>query len=525
MCGIVGQFGRVDQLTLMAMQQTILDRGRDGSAIWTSPDGRAGLGINRLAIVDPEHGQQPFFAGHDGRYATIANGVIYNQDDLRNELDPDTMHTHCDIEVIPALAAARGDRYVEHLSGMFGLALYDAGRQTITLARDRTGIKPLYYTAKADPTGGRDPRTAKIIFASEAKALAAAGADTSRIRSLPPGHSLTPTGEHRWHRWTPPSVPTPADPDLLLSVLDAAVRRHLMSDVPVALCLSGGVDSSAVAALALRHRPDMPAFTVGIPGSSDVAAARLVARHLGIKDHIIVPLDLDEIMDGLSDAVYVSEHYNPMRVVEGMVTGALARAIHAAGIKVALFGEGSDEIFLGYETDRTTSPQHVSGTQLRNLALIAEDENQRLDRWTMRHSVEARVPFQDPHVINHALGLPSWAILRPGPEGVPISKWILRKAVEPLLPPEVTWRRKTSIDDGVGVAAVYAWIGGAHAPETLAEYAATYPAAKIETTTAMELHTYFVKHFAEMGGPRVFELFGRPPSAALGRAGMNGAGT
>jgi asparagine synthase (glutamine-hydrolysing) len=509
----------------MAMQKTILDRGPDGCAIWTSPDGRAGLGINRLAIVDPEHGQQPFFAGRDGRYATVANGVIYNQHDLRNELDPETMHTHCDIEVIPALAAARGDRFVEHLAGMFGLALYDAGRETITLARDRTGIKPLYFVAKGDRTGGRDPHAAEIVFASEAKALAAVGADTSRIRSLPPGCKLTPTGEHRWHRWTAPSVPTPADPELLRTVLDAAVRRHLMSDVPVALFLSGGVDSSAVAALATRHRPDMPAFTVGIPGSSDVAAARLVAKHLGIKDHIIVPLDLDEIMDSLSTAVYVSEHWNPMRVVEGMVTGALAKAVHAAGIKVVLCGEGSDEIFLGYETDRATPPQHISAVQLRNLALIAEDENQRLDRWTMRHSVEARVPFQDPHVINHVLGLPPWAILRPGAEGVTISKWILRKAFEPLLPPGVAWRRKTSIDAGVGVDQVYAWIGAAHSPDLLTEYAASYPHAKIETTTAMELHTHFVAHFGEMGGPNVYELFGRPPSAALGRAGMDGAGT
>jgi asparagine synthase (glutamine-hydrolysing) len=507
MCGISGTFGFANPTTSMAMRDALGHRGPDESASWTSPDGRCALDFRRLSIVDVAHGQQPF-TDPTKQIRAVVNGEIYNHPSLRAELGTEQFTTASDAEVVAHLYARDGLRGLEQLDGMFALLVHDGARDTFAAMRDRYGIKPLWYVHKPDGAHGwRD----RWWFASEAKALHAGGADVSRIRRLPPGHLLTPTGERRWYRLTPRQVPSFDDPEVLHALLDASVRRHLMADetVGIGVFLSGGLDSSAVAALAARHRPDIIAFTIGAERSPDVAAARLVAEHLGIK-HVVVPLDLDELYAALPDAVAAIESYNPMVVVEGAVQSVLARVARHHGVTVALVGEGADEIGAGYGVFRSM-PRNEVPTRMRGaLSRIGDTEAKRVDLATMRHGVEARPVFLDPMVAEHVLNLPLSALLHEH-DGRLWEKWAIRRAVQHLLPRDVVWRPKTSFDEGSGALQVLRRVRAAVPDHVFAEAQSTYPQAQLASKEAAFFHESFVDAFGNMGGGRVFELFGSYP--------------
>src|SRR5689334_3230277 len=236
MCGIAGTFGFVDEQVLARMQKALHHRGPDERAIWTS-DGLCGLSINRLSIMDVAHGQQPL-TDRAKSVHVVCNGEIYNHEALREDLAETTvLRTRSDVEVIAHLYEELGEGCVEHLDGMFAFLLYDARRRTFLAARDRFGIKPLYYVHD----------DGRWYFASEAKALLAAGVDVTRIQLLEPGCYLTEAGVQRYYDLDARRRRTTVDPQLLHDVLDASVRRHLMADpsIRVGVFLSGGLDSSA----------------------------------------------------------------------------------------------------------------------------------------------------------------------------------------------------------------------------------------------------------------------------------------
>ena len=435
MCGIAGTWGADDPQIVATMLDRLAHRGPDAQGLFSAPDHRGTLGHRRLSIVDVAGGDQPLV--RDAR-ALVANGEIYNAPSLRHELEDDrTFVTRSDSEVILHLLGESDPSAVVRLNGMFAFALARDGE--LILGRDPIGIKPLY-------TGRHQ---GNLIFSSELRALPDG---TTDVEPFPPGTVWSSrTGRHRFYEIP---EPTPVDGGLadhaerVRDALETAVVRQLMSDVPVGAFLSGGLDSSALVALLRPHVDELHTFSVGMAGSPDLAAARLVSEHLDTVHHEYV-LDAREIRDTLPEIVAALESFDQDLVRSAVPTYFTAR-LAAEHVKVVLTGEGADELFAGYRYHKElVSDAALQADARRSLAELHHANLQRVDRITMVHGLEARVPFLDLDVIETALSIPA-ALRRPG-EGAP-EKAVLRMAVDGLLPASVVWRDKAQFDEGSGTA-------------------------------------------------------------------------
>jgi asparagine synthase (glutamine-hydrolysing) len=377
MCGICGTYdfarGRAADVALLErMNETLLHRGPDGAGVFA--EGPIGLAARRLAIIDLEHGDQPMTAD-DGDVAVVQNGEILNHLELRASLERSGVRfrTSCDTEVLLHMYLRHGPEFVEHLRGMFAVALWDRRERRLLLARDRFGIKPLYYSA-ADGT---------LSFASELKALLAQPSFSREIdrqalhaylsfnsipapltifraaRKLPPGHLLLcdPDGGVRVERF---ARPAPAHSEAvrgespaslaaeLRERLRDSVTAHLLADVPVGILLSGGVDSSVLAALAAESSADrVSTFSIGFRERSfnELDLARQVAARYGTDHHeLVVTPDIAELLPRLVAAF--DEPFADSSAVPTYLVSRLA----SEHVKVVLSGEGGDELFGGYET-------------------------------------------------------------------------------------------------------------------------------------------------------------------------------
>jgi asparagine synthase (glutamine-hydrolysing) len=432
-------------------------RGPDAEGI--AADGHGVLGHRRLAIVDLEGGDQPFVQGET---TLVANGEIYNAPALRAGLaSTRPFVTTSDNEVILHLLGAEGPGAIEQLRGMFAFALVIDGE--LLLGRDPIGIKPLY-------TGMVD---GDVVFGSE---LGAFPAGATAVRPVEPGTLWSSRrGQLRYYD-VPDPEPEPGDlaahAGRVREALERAVVGHLMSDVPVGAFLSGGLDSSAIVALIRRHVRELHTFSVGLPGSPDLAAARLVSDHVGTIHHEYV-LDPVEIVEHLPEIVGALESFDQDLVRSAVPTYFTAR-LAAEHVKVVMTGEGADELFAGYDYHKAlASDDDLHADARRSLRELHHVNLQRVDRLTMAHSLEARVPFLDIDVIETALSIPA-ALRRPG-AGAP-EKAVLRLAVEELLPAEVVWRDKAQFDQGTGAADMLAdlSVGSGIATDTYrARYAGT----------------------------------------------------
>ena len=358
MCGIVAVCDApVAAERLSAAVAALAHRGPDGRGMWRAPDGRVALGHTRLAVVEPADGAQPV-SSEDGAVVAIVNGEIYDAAAVGRALEArgHRLRGRGDAELLVHLYEEYGDRVVEQLRGELAFVLWDARRRRLVAARDRFGVKPLLWAAHE---GG-------VVLASETRALWALGVarrwdDESffhaahtqypwpdrtlfdGVRQVEPGEMLIWDGAVRTRRWV---VARPGGD--VRAALDEAVRLRTVADAPVAVQLSGGVDSTAVAALAARHRPDVRAFTVSFAGGGDydeVAIARASAATIGIPLEVVT-LDGPAIADIWPRAVAHAEQL----AVNGHLAGkwALSGAMRDAGCKVALTGEGADELFAGY---------------------------------------------------------------------------------------------------------------------------------------------------------------------------------
>jgi asparagine synthase (glutamine-hydrolysing) len=381
MCGIVGIVNldprdAVDETLLKRMRDVLRHRGPDGEGLWV--DGRVGLGHRRLAIVDVATGQQPM-TNEDGSCWITFNGEIYNHAALRPGLEAlgHRYRTRSDTECILHLYEEEQERCVEALRGMFAFALWDQRRRQLLLARDRLGIKPLYY-AVTDRA---------LLFASEIKSILVAREDRPLlntailpeflatryvageetffrgVRKLLPGHTLSWSdgdGLQRRRYWRL-AVPEDDSPDgleararELEARLEAAVSSHLMSDVPVGLFLSGGVDSSGLAALMAPalSRP-VRTFAVGFAEreANELAYARLAADAIEA-EHREVVVTPSEFFEALPRMVW---HEDEPPAFSSSVPLYFVSRLAGEHVKVVLTGEGSDELFLGYDRYRVTA--------------------------------------------------------------------------------------------------------------------------------------------------------------------------
>jgi asparagine synthase (glutamine-hydrolysing) len=640
-CGICGMLSLrhqpVDRPALAAMNATLEHRGPDSEGLLV--DRHAAIAMRRLAIVDLAGGDQPI-ANEDGSVHVVCNGEIYNFRELAGELRArgHVLRTQSDTEVLVHLYEEYGPRCVERLRGMFGIAIWDRRLSRMVLARDRYGIKPLYY----------EVRDAELRFASELKALMgdprrplSVGPDAlhaflaynavpsprtifREVRKLPPGHLLLVEDGalpviQRWARPGPSAQdgrPREDERELaeeLRSRLRDSVRAHLVADVPVGVLMSGGVDSSVLAALAAGE-VDTPlmTFSVGFEDRSfdERSLARMVASRYGTDHHEL--LVGTEVTERLPEVVAAfDEPFADSSAIPTYLVSELA----ARHVKVVLSGEGADELFGGYFTyaadllarrvgrltplarplvdllpsstaqasldyrlkrfvrgaalpavERHLSWREIFGAdaraelfgtaerheadvvdalrarfaetagagplaRLQDLDLgmyLPDDLLVKVDRASMAHSLEARVPYLDPAVTDFALALPDRLKVR----GL-AKKRLLRAAAGPLLPPEIVHGKKRGFGLPLGT-----WLRGelepfareVLAPSEVARQGFFDPAA---VTRLLDLHAsrradvgrqvwnllVFALWFdrfgsARAGGPVALDAIGRASSGA-----------
>jgi len=440
MCGIAGIWGDDREGPLQAMMASLAHRGPDAAGMHRQP-GRGALGHRRLSIMDPEAGDQPLYT-EDRRVAIVANGEIYNFPQLLERLRPDhQLRTGNDSEAVAHLFEDHGAAAVEQLDGMFAFALTDG--DDLVLARDPVGIKPLYLGSNGTPTG-------PLYFASELKALTGLGDIT--VEEFPAGtiyHSRTGFRQY-WELGYREPVPAPLEVSVteLRQRLEAAVEKRLMSDVPLGAFLSGGLDSSLICALAKQRLSEMHTFAVGIEGSADLLAARRVAEHIGSIHHEYV-YTADELIDRLPEILYHLESFD-QDLVRSAIPCYFCSRLAAEHVKVILTGEGADELFAGYTYYREIPDELLHRELHRSVASLHNINLQRVDRLTMAHGLEGRVPFLDVDMIRFGLSVPPEQKLFRAPDGRRIEKYVLRLAGEDLLPHDIVWRDKQQFDEGSG---------------------------------------------------------------------------
>jgi asparagine synthase (glutamine-hydrolysing) len=362
-CGVVSANGSADPERVARMSATLVHRGPDSSGEFA--DGAAALAARRLSIIDLETGDQPI-ANEDGTLHVVQNGEIYNYRELRRELERagHSFRTHGDTEVLLHLYEQHATRFAERLRGMFAVAIWDAPQRRLILARDRFGIKPLYYRE----SGG------ELAFASELRALPRGEIDLEALdaflafnsipgpltifretRKLPPGHVLVwDDGRVQLERFARPAPTDARDDDEaelleeLRSRMRDSVRAHLVSDVPVGVLLSGGVDSALLAALAAEESAEpLRTFSIGFEERSfdELADARRVAERYGTRHReLVLRPDAALLLPALAAAF--DEPFADSSALPTYLVSQLA----AEDVKVALSGEGGDELFGGYYT-------------------------------------------------------------------------------------------------------------------------------------------------------------------------------
>ncbi len=491
MCGIAGIWGDIKDTPLASMMDKQLHRGPDGDGVFRSP-GTGSLGHVRLSIMDPEAGAQPIFS-EDRTKALVANGEIYNHVQLRSALTGiHQFRSDSDSEVVVHMFEEMGSDLVARLDGAFAIALADGDQ--LLLARDPVGIKPLYYGYTDD-----EGTTGPMVFASELKAMPAG---VRRVFEFPAGTYFHSEEGFQTYYTVPSREPAGGDgraPEdyarLVRETLEQAITKRLMSDVPLGAFLSGGLDSSIIAAVARQHTPRLHTFSVGIKGSRDLDAARMVSRHIDSVHHAY-SYTIDDVLAALPEIIYHLESFDRDLVRSAIPTYFCAR-MAAQHVKVILTGEGADELFAGYSYHKQidTLPAlhkelHRSITRLHNINL------QRVDRMTMRHCVEGRVPFLDVAMIELAQDIPPQLKLYETASGTRIEKWILRKACEDLLPPEIVWRDKEQFDEGSGTVDLVPGIT-AHALERLnpTRYMAEHADARLHSAEECLYHLILTEVF------------------------------
>lgn len=475
MCGFVGMFEIRDAVNsyrerVIGMSRKIRHRGPDWSGVYTGKD--TIISHERLSIVDPLSGKQPLYS-KDGKLVLAVNGEIYNHLEIREKYkDSYPFLTHSDCEVILALYRAKGTAFLEDLNGIFAFCLYDVEKDCYLVSRDHIGIIPLYQGWDAE---------GHYYVASELKALEGICTTITEFQRGTFFDSSTGKSVQWYHRdWE--NYENVKDNGASVAevhdALEAAVKRQMMSDVPYGVLLSGGLDSSIIAAITAEHArsrvetedreeawwPRLHSFAIGLEGAPDLIAARKAAEYIGTVHHE-VHFTIQEALDAIDDVIYHLETYDITTVRAATPMYLLARVIKSMGIKMVLSGEGSDELFGGYlyfhkapdarsfheETVRKLSKLHLYDCLRANKALAA---------W----GVEGRVPFLDKEFIDVAMRLnPTAKMCRDEQGNDRIEKWILREAFNDMLPPEICWRQKEQFSDGVG----YSWI------DTLKERTAT----------------------------------------------------
>jgi len=473
MCGVIGIFQVKNESKkyrgmALEMASRIRHRGPDWSGIYS--DSNAIIAHERLSIVDVEHGAQPLYDKTTGSVLGV-NGEIYNHLKLHSKLKKKHLwQTKSDCEVILYLYGEYGPKFLDMLNGIFAFVLYDKKKNDFFVARDHMGICPLYV--------GWD-KFGAIMFASEMKSL---DGFCEKIEEFPPGHYYVGSKKEfkKWYdpKWAKIIPGKKLSLHELKNKLEDAVKKQLMSDVPYGVLISGGLDSSIIAAIASRFRkkrvetnskeeawwPRLHSFAVGLADSPDLKKAKKVAKYLGTAHHEII-FTIQEGFDAIKEVIYHLETYDVTTIRAATPMFLMSRKIKSMGIKMVLSGEGSDEIFGGYlYFHMAPNPKELHEELVRKLSMLSKYDCLRANKSTAAWGLEARVPFLDKEFLDYVMNINPKYKMCPSKE---IEKKILRKAFAGYLPKDILFRQKEQFSDGVG----YGWIDflKKHAQESVSD--------------------------------------------------------
>eukprot|EP00667_Euglena_gracilis_P005261 EG_transcript_5296 len=544
MCGILailGIAGGADSFRHRALKlsRMMRHRGPDWNGIYC--EGNNILCHERLAIVGVDDGAQPLY-NHSKSIIMSVNGEIYNHVQLRAELPGNHVWmTHSDCEVLLHAYAQYGPEFLKkiHVNGMFAFVLYDSDKDVYIAARDPIGIIPLYYGH------GRD---GSVWFSSEMKGLQD---NCATFQPLPPGHIYNSVNHavEPWYsaEWQNMNIIPSRKIGLqeLREAFEAAVVRHMMAETPCGVLLSGGLDSSLVAAIAARYQsrragetqeadfPRLHSFCIGLKGSPDLKAAEDVAALIHTKHHSY-NFTIQEGLDALSEVIWHLETYDVTTIRASTPMFLMSRKIKASGVKMVLSGEGSDEIFGGYlYFHKAPNKEEFHKELVRKVSALHLYDCARANKSTMAFGLEARVPFLDREFLELCMAFdPAQKMCVDEKGDKRIEKWILRAAfdtsvdrestpkraktengADPYLPASVLWRQKEQFSDGVG----YGWIDALRdnaeqkvTDEQLAQARFVFPHNTPATKEAYYYRQIFASHFPSdaaaktvPGGPSV----------------------
>jgi asparagine synthase (glutamine-hydrolysing) len=439
--------GAADQVLFRRMLDSLAPRGEVEETV-CEPGVLAGT--QRLRIVDRERAAQPWQSA-DGRWLLCYNGELFNHRELRAELVRlgREFRSESDTEVVLEAFAHWGEGAVARFRGEFAFAVVDRANGRTYLARDPVGVKPLYWSARAG----------RLYVASEVKALVPAGLPVSEV---PPGHHgwvcfagaapilgplLTPYVNLQLLGRDTGAIEDPAEAAKQLRLaLEDSVRVRVDTDLSVGVILSGGLDSSLVLLHVREMHPDCVALTIGSADSEDVYYARRLAADLRVRHEIVSVSDHGIGHRLVREAIRMSELTEYGDIINAVVSVPLFARARELGIKVVLTGDGSDELFGGYAMYGQIGPSSSRRLFQHKIMNLHRTELQRVDRVSMAHGVEARVPFLDLALVELAMRIPAALKIREGQE-----KWIVRHAFRDMLPAYILERPKNPMSHSSGL--------------------------------------------------------------------------
>lgn len=438
MCGIVAIFGeRKDKEDILKISLSKITHRGEYSFEYKIFD-QAALGVNRLAIVDEKFGMQPQ-EDESGEIFAIQNGEIFNFSLLTQKLElrGHIFHTHNDTEVLVHLWKEYKEKMIFELdSEMFAFVIYDKKFNEFFVARDRLGVKPLYYAFDENKN---------FYFASELKALVCLE-DIKEIREFPPGHYFY---KNKFVKYFDITINEgEVDEKIIREFLEESVEKRVQTDLPIAVFLSGGVDSSLVMELATRFHKNVTALILGEIDSLDYTYAIKLCEEKKWKYKVIEPkVDYESEIEKI---IYFVEAYDPNIVRHAFANNSISQFAHDLGFKIVLTGEGSDEIFAGYNEflDIDTSKINLGCKML--LESMSNGNLMRIDKMAMRYAIEIRCPFFDQKLVDVALSLKG--LCKVGEyNGKRYTKLILRKIALNYLPEYIALRDKAAFANGAGM--------------------------------------------------------------------------
>lgn len=496
MCGILAIIGKdISIKKAKAYSKQMSHRGPDESNIIKTASGYI-LSHERLSIIDIHTGIQPI-QGTQTAYM-IHNGEIYNHHELRTTiLSKHQFRTKSDSEVIVHLYEEFGYDFLDKLDGDFAFVIVDG--DDFMVARDPIGVKPLYY--------GKDLE-GRLYFSSEMKAILE---PCITVKAFPPGYYYTPKTEFvqyykpDWFEET--AAIEVLDLEKIRNSLIQSTQKRLMTDVPLGVLLSGGLDSSLTSSIAMRllkgTQQKLHSFSIGLNfDAPDLVAARKVAKFLGTEHHEI-HFSIEDGIAAIKKLIWHIETYDVTSIRASTPMFFMSKYITDLGVKVVLSGEGADEIFGGYLYFRNApSSIEFQKETVRRVQLLSTSDCLRADKSTMAFGLEARVPFLDKEFLDVCMKIEATQKLPKTYQG--IEKYILRKAFDtpenPFLPTEILWRQKEQFSDGVG----YNWIDSLIAftetqvtDEQLITAHELYPHNTPTTKEAYYYRAIFHKHFPQ----------------------------